>query len=317
MLARYRGGQRLTQTFHRMGTVSVIIPAYSAAAYIAAALESVGAQSWQDWEILVVEDGTADGTDSIVKSFLDRWPNHRVEYIRHSRNQGVSAARNTAILASRGEWLAFLDHDDIWMPHHLENSVCLLIETVGDLCFCGVERFEQASTTREPYTTLDLKTGWIERLFLKNEIVLSSVVLRRTALDSALFDPNPEVQHCEDYDLWLRLAEQRRKFVKVHQVGVLYRKHAVQATSKSGMMLEREYNVLRRRQISFPLAPALKRNRCSELCLRTAMFYWNTDVSKTRKYLWVALCLTPARPKLLWLWVKAKFAKTACQTRRK
>jgi glycosyltransferase involved in cell wall biosynthesis len=294
--------------FEKKGLVSVIIPSYNGELFIAEALESVATQTYPHWELIVVEDASHDRTENIVKAFRRQVPNHRVKFIRHSHNQGVSATRNTAIQASKGEWIAFLDHDDIWLSHHLEESHKQLEELSADLCFCDVERFEDSDKSGGHYATLNLVHDWMNRLFLKNELVLSSVVLRRRAMDSTCpFDTSPNLQHCEDYDLWLRLAEQGKKFTKVNKTDVRYRSHPAQATAKYGMMLEREYQVIKRRVASFPLPLKFKRHRCSELCLRTAMHYWPMDLTKSKTYLWKALCYKPLNLKLFWLWSKAWF----------
>jgi glycosyltransferase involved in cell wall biosynthesis len=100
--------------------VSVIIPCYKMGHYVGEALASVGSQTYLDWEIIVVDDaGPEDGTRQAVADFAKRFPDHRVEYLRHQLNRGVSAARNTAIRAAKGEFLAFLDPDDLWLPEKL------------------------------------------------------------------------------------------------------------------------------------------------------------------------------------------------------
>jgi glycosyltransferase involved in cell wall biosynthesis len=88
--------------------------------YVGESLASVGSQTYSDWEVIVVDDaGPEDGTRQAVADFAKRFPNHRVEYLRHSTNQGVSVARNTAIRAAKGKFLAFLDSDDMWLPEKL------------------------------------------------------------------------------------------------------------------------------------------------------------------------------------------------------
>jgi glycosyltransferase involved in cell wall biosynthesis len=103
-------------------TISAILPSYKMGPYIGTALESVGKQTYRDWEAIVVDDaGPEDGTKKIVEAFAQSHPDHRVEYIRHDRNAGVSAARNTAIKAAKGEVVALLDPDDAWKPEHLQT----------------------------------------------------------------------------------------------------------------------------------------------------------------------------------------------------
>src|ERR1035437_5608513 len=117
-----------------MATVDVIIPAFNAARYLPAAIESVISQTFDDWQILHVDDGSTDNTQEIVNSFLDRL-GPKIKYIKQE-NRGVSAARNTAILASKAEFLALLDADDMWMPCRLTESLKVLVERPqAGLCY--------------------------------------------------------------------------------------------------------------------------------------------------------------------------------------
>src|SRR5271156_4120713 len=99
----------------------VIIPAYNAAKYLAAAIESVIAQTFEDWKILLVDDGSTDNTAEVVAPFQDRL-GPKLSYIKQN-NRGLPAARNSAIRASTAEFLALLDADDVWLPCRLEESL--------------------------------------------------------------------------------------------------------------------------------------------------------------------------------------------------
>ena len=110
----------------RMATVGVIIPAFNAARTLPIALESVASQTFDDWQILLVDDGSTDNTAQMVAPFLERF-GPRIEYIKQE-NRGLPAARNAAIRASTTEFLALLDADDVWLPCRLEESVKILRE---------------------------------------------------------------------------------------------------------------------------------------------------------------------------------------------
>ena len=97
--------------------VSVIIPTYNRAALVGEAIGSVLAQSWRGFELLVVDDGSTDDTREILTAF-----GAAIKVIRHPRRRGVSAARNAGIQAAKGEWLAFLDSDDLWLSPKLERQ---------------------------------------------------------------------------------------------------------------------------------------------------------------------------------------------------
>src|SRR5579862_5259447 len=104
-----------------MPRVSVIIPAYNAARYLPSSIESVMAQTYQDWEIVVVDDGSTDNTKTVLSSYQEQLQD-KIHCI-HQSNRGLPAARNTAIRASRGEIMALLDADDVWLPARLSRSV--------------------------------------------------------------------------------------------------------------------------------------------------------------------------------------------------
>ncbi len=130
-------------------TVSVIIPTYNRAHLLGRAIESVLDQTYQDFEIIVVDDASADETEEVVKSFGD----DRINHIRHQKNKGGSAARNTGIKAARGEFIAFLDSDDEWVPKKLEKEIDrlqTLSNEVGVVYsgFCCVKQFQLISKMR-------------------------------------------------------------------------------------------------------------------------------------------------------------------------
>src|ERR1700754_2166122 len=104
-----------------MPIVDVIIPAYNAAKYLPIAIESVVAQTFEDWRILLVDDGSTDNTAEVVAPFLDRLGS-KLKYIKQE-NRGLPAARNTAIRNSTAEFLALLDADDVWLPCRLTESL--------------------------------------------------------------------------------------------------------------------------------------------------------------------------------------------------
>ncbi len=104
-----------------MPSVSIILPTYNRARFLPKAFESISSQSFTDWELIVVDDGSTDNTRSLVDALGDSIPG-RVRYI-HQANQGAYGARNTGLDQARGKFIAFFDSDDVWLPHHLKNCV--------------------------------------------------------------------------------------------------------------------------------------------------------------------------------------------------
>jgi glycosyltransferase involved in cell wall biosynthesis len=195
--------------------VSVIIPAYKVAPFIRETLESVLAQSFRSYEIIVINDGSPD-TEELEKQ-IQAYA-HLITYIRQP-NQGAGAARNAGLRVARGEFVAFLDGDDLWLPEFLGEQLALINEGGGcDLVYADAMNLHGARLTRITNMDFNPSAGsvTVESLISgKCNVVTSSVVARRNLiLEEGLFDEN--FPNSQDFDLWLRLAKQgaRMKFQK-------------------------------------------------------------------------------------------------------
>ena len=207
-------------------TVSVIIPTYNRAHLVGRAIRSVLNQTYQDFEIIVVDDGSTDNTEEVVKSFNDP----RIRYIRHEKNRGGSAARNTGIRAARGEYIAFLDSDDEWLPEKLakqlpvfeKDSTCGAVYT--DLLYMLPDGSVKLCQNYRP-------EGWILKKLLSSNVVgtTSSVIVRRECFEKiGLFDES--LPSCQDWDMWIRIAK-RYSFRKIPEPLTKYRVHQNRITT--------------------------------------------------------------------------------------
>ena len=102
------------------GLVSIIMPSYNTASFIAESIQSVLAQSYTDWELIIVDDCSPDNTDQVVKPYLS---DERIHYLKNEKNSGAAVSRNKALREAKGKWIAFLDSDDLWMPDKLKNQI--------------------------------------------------------------------------------------------------------------------------------------------------------------------------------------------------
>src|SRR3954447_20503767 len=125
----------------RAPLVSVITPAYRAARFIEQTIASVRAQTFQDWEMLVVDDASTDGTAELVARLAEADP--RVHLYRKPVQSGASASRNLAIEAARGRWLAFLDSDDMWLPDKLERQLAFAKRSGSAFLYGGFRRISE------------------------------------------------------------------------------------------------------------------------------------------------------------------------------
>lgn len=103
--------------------VSIIMPSYNTAKFISETIESVLAQTYTDWELIIVDDCSTDNTDEVVKSFLS---DDRIKYIKNEKNSGAAFSRNRALCEAKGKWIAFLDSDDVWLPEKLEKQIAFM-----------------------------------------------------------------------------------------------------------------------------------------------------------------------------------------------
>jgi glycosyltransferase involved in cell wall biosynthesis len=181
--------------------VSVIIPTFNRAQKVRRAVSSVLDQTFKDFEVIVIDDGSSDETVDLLEGFRDR-----ITIISHPENLGVSAARNSGIRASRSPFIAFLDSDDYWLPEKLETQVRYFREN-PDAIACQTEEIWVRNGVRvNPWKKHIKPSGDIFEQSLKLCLVSpSAVMLKRSLLDEVgLFDETFPV--CEDYDLWLRIG---------------------------------------------------------------------------------------------------------------
>lgn len=186
--------------------VSAIIPAYEAAEFIAEALDSVFAQTFTGYEVIVVNDGSRD-TDALER-VLEPY-RKRIIYIRQE-NRGPGGARNTGILKARGEYLAFLDSDDAWLPCYLAEQIRILrADPNPDLIYSDALLFGQSVPAGQTFmqTAPSHGTVTVESLVRSQCSVITSgtVARRQSVIDAGLFDES--FMRSEDFDLWLRMAD--------------------------------------------------------------------------------------------------------------
>ncbi len=188
-----------------MPAVSVIIPTYNAAEYLSKAIESVLAQTFKDYELIVVDDGSTDDTEEVVRRFGDR-----VKYLRQE-NRGPGAAKNLGIKNSRGSLIATLDADDRWFPHKLAVQFAYMKEhSEAALVYGNCSTFDEQGILTEAYDGIHRKVfsgDVFDKLILKNFIASITIMVRKSCLARVgLFPENFMIS--EDWHLWLRIAKE-------------------------------------------------------------------------------------------------------------
>ncbi len=220
--------------------VSVVIPAFNIALFVKETLDSVFAQTYNNFEVILVNDGSTDTKDleSALGSYFDR-----IVYAEQE-NLGASQARNTAICLAHGEYLAFLDGDDIWLPNFLLAQVESLEKDDLDMIYCDAELFGEPLFEGEKYTKTSPSTGAVTTETLISaqcNVITSGTLLRKDwVVRLNMFDT--ELPRMQDFDLWYRLAKNGARIG--YQTAVLV-KYRVRLNSLSGTNVERSFRNIR------------------------------------------------------------------------
>jgi glycosyltransferase involved in cell wall biosynthesis len=220
----------------------VIVPAYNVADYIGDALNSVLAQTFTDYEIIVINDGSPD-TPALERVLAPYMP--RIVYLKQE-NRGVSAARNAGIAAARGSLVAFLDGDDAWLPHYLDVQVPRIqADPTIDVLYPNVLMFGGSSEDGEEFMTICPSRGEVtfDRLLLQEcNVSNCSIVRRETIMRAGLFDES--LRSVEDFDLWLRVIKQGGRITYHRDVLARYRRRPGSLTADPIWLTEHILKVL-------------------------------------------------------------------------
>lgn len=221
---------------HRQPGVTVVIPVYNRLGYLAATLDSVLAQTWQDWELIVVDDGSQEDVAGFMVSYTDA----RVRFMRQA-NQGNAAARNAGIAQGSGEFVICLDSDDVWHPAMLETCVAFLTAHPNvDVAYAQVQAIaSDGAALPRPVGPPPRNGDLLEPLLLGHPILPSSALVRRLCFERwGSYSPG-----LDDWELWLRWASRGCRFACIEQPLLQYRIH--------GQNFNLDYD--RRRAVHFPM----------------------------------------------------------------
>jgi teichuronic acid biosynthesis glycosyltransferase TuaG len=189
-----------------MPEISVIMPAHNAEAFIGQSIESVQQQTFQDWELMIVDDGSTDETAAVVKDYVKNDP--RVIYLRQSKG-GAGKARNAALLRLPLEraYVAFIEAGDLWTPEKLDTQLGQLRESSADAVFCGVKSDSEAGTKNAGTGRYEAEAG-VLKFIERNPIETSTVLMKRAPIEAAGNFPEAEaIAGGDAYVLWLKLLQ--------------------------------------------------------------------------------------------------------------
>ena len=243
--------------------VSIIVPTYNRADMIADTIDSILNQTYKDFELIIVDNESTDNTEEVVKSYKDK----RIRYFKHQNNGIIAVNRNYGTGKARGEYIAFCDDDDLWLPEKLEKQVLELDKDsqVGFVCNNEIAFDNKGEHGERIRSRLRDSDFTFDSLVWTNPVSCSTVLVRKAALDDVgVMDESPEIVTVEDYELWLRIAKKYRgKYINL-PLGK-HRTHRGAYTEGSIETLERDSIVYKKLLDNGGLSPELYQRRISKL----------------------------------------------------
>lgn len=280
-----------------MPRFSVVVPAFDAERFVGEALNAVASQTCTDYEIIVVDDGSRDRTASVVMQWAKAHGGISLQLVRQE-NSGIGAARNAGIAKAQGDYVAFLDADDLWSEHKIEVVSAFLSGHPQIDLVCHDERLEEEGRhptllVHGPYTTYE------DLLFRGNTLSTSAVTVRRELMNAlGGFSTDLRFNGVEDYECWLRTAKAGSRIAYLHQVLGMYRVHGGGITSQADVHCANLINVLRHHYAQWPSQTGRSRYRVRKResdALRTSAreFMRRGEREKAKEFLAMALKKDP------------------------
>ncbi|MFN8713360.1 MAG: glycosyltransferase family 2 protein, partial [Bacteroidota bacterium] len=281
----------MDQNVTHIPTVTVVLPVYNAARFLAQTIESILAQTFTDFELLVINDGSSDASMDVVRRFQDK----RIRIVENPKNMGVIETRNRGAELSRGRYSALMDADDLAHPNRLEKQLRFLednpqVDVVASLVELINTDGEVTGTWSTDRETLD-EVAIRFMMPRTNCIAQPSVMIRTNVLRAFLYNP---VQHgAEDYDLFLRILAARKRIAKIPETLLQYRIHPSSLTAhyKAGDPLEKrllrfksrfvvgELKRFRFSKILFALLYSMMRNSARHI-IKNKLPVWLRDLKR-------------------------------------
>lgn len=205
--------------------VAVIMPAYNCEKHVEAAINSVINQSYENWELVVIDDGSTDNTVEIIEQISKN--NSRIHFIKNKMNQGVSATRNQGIALANSAWIAFLDSDDMWEKTKLEKQIKMAKDKTAEFIFTGSSYINEDGEFYQGIFQAPDKVSY-KKLRNHNVISCSSVLIKKKFFNEIKMEKD---EMHEDYAVWLRVLKAGISAYGINEPLLIYR---ISRNSKSG-----------------------------------------------------------------------------------
>lgn len=264
--------------------VTVIMPVYNRQDYVKEAIDSIINQSYQNWELLVLNDNSTDRTLEIINTYSDT----RIKIISHDSNQGISFNRNLGIELSTGDYIAFLDSDDIAAPNRIEVQLNFLIKNPNFVIVgSNIQAIDKNGTTIDSVTRYTLKAEEIPlRLLFNNYFTTSAVMLNKALIYNEKF--SSEYIVAEDYHFWIRIISKHKGW-NLPLTLTFYRCHDTNISNqKEKLMIEADHKIL-----------ALQLNKIGSFLNEEVNIYYHIGKNQLNLYSGQIIKLDSALSKLL------------------
>lgn len=217
------------------GLVSIIMPSYNTGHYIRESIKSILNQTYQNWELIIVDDCSTDDTEEILRTFLD---DKRITYLKNERNSGAAVSRNKALREAKGKWVAFLDSDDIWHPQKLEKQLDFMIKNGYKFTYTDYQI--QLNGVWKPY----IYTGprIVNKRKMKDYCYFSTITVMYDRESIGLIQIEP-IKKNNDYAMWLRIIEKAPCY-RLNECLSYYIKHEGSVSSGSKLKLIKHHYIL-------------------------------------------------------------------------
>lgn len=283
--------------------VSIVIPTYNRAHLLSRTVKTVLNQTYSHFELIIVDDCSNDDTETVVKAFHD----DRIRYIRHEKNQGAATTRNDGIVAAKGEYIAFQDSDDEWLPTKLEKQVNAFNSAPRDLgvVYTSFWLIDDSKKTLVPYSQMKQTEGKIRDALLETNFVSTpTAVVRKACFEKAGMFAN--IPRFQDWELWLRISKYysfkhiREPLVKSYRQPDSISRNADVLISARKYILSKYYDAL-----------SEKPKLLSKHYLDIGIFLCSKgDIKEGRKYFFKAVSVHPFNAKLLLWTIVSLFGST-------
>lgn len=226
------------------GLISIIVPVYNAGAYIRETISMVAAQTYGNWELLLVDDGSKDDSREKIRESMESG-DARIRLIEKQKNEGAARARNTGIEASKGRYVAFLDADDLWMPDKLEKELAFMKEKQAAFVFTAYEFGDEDAKRTGKVVNVPPSLTYLKAL--SRTVIFTTTVMLDTERTGRELIRMPEVKS-EDTATWWKILKNGFTAYGLNEVLAVYRRPARSLSSNKLEAIRRIWNLYRKQE---------------------------------------------------------------------